>query len=260
MLTYFVAHGRETQERRVCYQFFFFLVVELPSTETMVGFSAFQTHRIIQRSFVAVKLSSETLGDTNRTFTLTVNGTWGDATPPLETTWIFAEITAGLSFVSSYVALFYAGAVFIEITLPSGHTDLSIDGFETIIGISGITAVIVTTDATSVIVVMPEVVRPTVIPGKTVIFTVMTGSIVKANIGEDKFIRGIFTYQTINGDYDADANKGKLRVVKSIFTATLPANGGNLYLYAPIPIHTTVLGKITTLVKTKVPLPHVGLS
>ena len=235
----------------------FFPVVELPSTETMVGFSVFQTHRIIQRCFVAVKLSSETLGDTNRTFTLTIDGTWRDATSPLETTWIFAETTAGLSFVSSYVALFYVGAVFIEITLPSEHTALSIDGFETIIGISGITATTVVTDATNLIIVMPEDVTSTVIPAETVTFTAMTGSVVKVNIDEDKFTFGTFSYQTINDD--DDANKGKLRVVKSIFTATLPANGGNLYLYSPSPIYTTVLCKITTLLKTKIPLPHVGL-
>ena len=200
--------------------------VEVAAAETTVSFEAYNTHTSITPAVFSVYLSAQRIqtADINSgRFTFLVNGESVTAHSSFETTWVYPGTTLELSFSSRQTAFQFTGEGYTEITLPSEHTHLTVDGIETAVDIPGFTTTLTVTDSTNVIVNIPATTAQMAIPSVEHVFSVITASASKV---DDTYYCGTFTDQTLAA---ADANKPC--VVGTIFTVTLPSDASALYLH-----------------------------
>ena len=119
------------------------------------------------------------------TDTVTVTGTTN-----FETTFNISFYHSSLSLPARQTAFIFTGAVSTEITLPSEHTHVTVDGIETAVDLPGLTTTIEATDSTNVIVQLPEVTTEVVFTEETYTFTWQTYQISGDN---SKSICGAYT-------------------------------------------------------------------
>ena len=214
--------------------------MEISAVETTVEFSDLNTHTSVSAAVFSVDLSAATLDEGK--FTFSIDGTEVAATSSFETTFLYSETTLELSFSARQTAFHFTGAISTEITLPSEHTHVTVDGIETAVDLPGLTTTIEVSESSNVIVNVPATTAQMTIPEATYVFSAVTDSVVKS--GEGTYYCGTFTDQTVNGA--ADGNTGSPCVVGTIFTVTLPTSANNLYLHAPGLTTSFALQGITT--------------
>ena len=153
-------------------------VVEISAVETTVDFTNVITHTSIPGTTVNFELSAATLAADSK-FTATLDGTQSEFTAPFATTWEVSATTLELSFSARQTAFRFTGAVSTEITLPSQHTHITVDGVETAVDLPGLTTTIVATESTNVILDVPATTTQMTIPEATYLFSAITTTLTK---------------------------------------------------------------------------------
>ena len=170
--------------------------MEISAVETTVEFSESFSVASITPTSITVVITEGTTGSANSadfTYEVTVNGdekVTVTGTTNFETTFTFPSTTLTLSLPARQTAFIFSGAVSTEITLPSEHTHVTVDGIETAVDLPGITTTIEATDSTNVIVQLPEVTTEVVFTEETYTFTWQTYQISGDN---SKSICGAYT-------------------------------------------------------------------
>ena len=154
-------------------------VVEISAVETTVEFSDFNTHTSVSAAVFSVALNAATLDEGK--FTFSIDGTEVAATSSFETTFIYSETTLELSFSARQTAFHFTGAISTEITLPSEHTHVTVDGIETAVDLPGLTTTIEVSESSNVIVDVPATTVQMTIPEATYVFSAITDSVVKSD-------------------------------------------------------------------------------
>ena len=198
-------------------------VVEVAGVETTVSFDVLNTHTSVSAAVFSVDLTANTLGD-NGEFTFTVDGSQVDATSSFETTFIYSGTTLELSFSSRQTAFHFTGEGSTEVTIPSIHSHLTVDGIETAVDIPGFTTTIVLTGSSDIIVDVPATTTQMTIPEATYVFSAITDIVTQGEGGT--YYCGTNTETT----YEAGADQ-KTCVMGTIFTVTLPSDVSALYLH-----------------------------
>ena len=221
--------------------------MEVAAVETTVEFSeSFSVTSITPTSITVVITEGTTASDQTLEYTVTVNGdeVTVTATADFETTFTFPSTTLTLSLPARQTAFIFSGAVSTEITLPSEHTHVTVNGVETAVDLPGLTTTIEATDSTNVIVQLSEVTTEVVFTEETYAFTWQTYQISDDN---SKSICGTYTLST------AAASSDDLCVPGISTVITLPTNAaqGQVFLHATglttaftLPGITTTYGRI----------------
>ena len=153
-------------------------VVEVAAAETTVSFTAENLVTSITPTTIVIAIGETTTGQAETlTYTVTVNGSDEVAVTgetPYVTTFTFESTTLSLSIPSRQTAFVFSGAVSTEITIPSEHTHVTVNGVETAVDLPGLTTTIEASDYTNIIVNLPEVTTEVVIPMETTEFTFST--------------------------------------------------------------------------------------
>ena len=226
--------------------------MEVPAAETTVEFSQQITNAQLTPTTIAVEISGTYGGDENSVvFTMKVNGADEPQTLSAEsiltTAWTYEGTTLSLSFSARQTAFRFTGAVSTEITLPTEHTHVTVDGIETAVDLPGLTTTIVATDSTVVLVELPETTTTVEIAAETYSLTVMAYKISTGDAanGQDSQSSYCGTQVLAAGATDTPC------VMSLTTTITLPSEGAtsNLYLYAPGLTTSFMLPGITTTCK-----------
>lgn len=149
------------------------------------------------------------------------------STVPFTTTWTYSATTLILSYTGRQTAFVFNGAVSTEITIPSEHTHLTVNGMETAVDLPGIVTTIEVSESTNVIITLPEVTTSMEIAEETYEFTVTAGTAhsidggVYCGLAKDEA-------QKIDG---ADTASLCIPYVSTVIT--LPTGAAPLYLNAP---------------------------
>ena len=226
-------------------------VVEISAAETTVDFSELITNVQLTPTVITVEVAG-TYGDNANSvvFTMSVNGqSQGsdgkltlNADDSLTTEWTYPGTTLSLSFSSRQTAFRFTGAVSTEITLPTEHTHVTVDGIETAVDLPGLTTTIVATDSTVVLVDLPETTTTLEITAETYSLTVMAYKISTGGDGQDSGSSYCGTQVLQAGDENTPC------VMSLTTTITLPSEAAtsNLYLRAPGLTTSFILPGITT--------------
>ena len=224
-------------------------VVEVPAAETTVDFSQQITNVQLTPTVITVEVTGTTGADENSVvFTMKVNGADAaqtlSAESVLTTAWTYEGTTLSLSFSARQTAFRFTGAVSTEITLPTEHTHVTVNGIETAVDLPGLTTTIVATDSTVVLVDLPETTTTVEITAETYSLTVMAYKISTGDTanGQDAASSYCGTQPLAAGDENTPC------VMSLTTTITLPSEAAtsNLYLYAPGLTTSFVLPGITT--------------
>ena len=223
--------------------------MEVPATETTVDFSEQITNAQLTPTTIAVEIAGTYGGDANSVvFTMKVNGADEEKTlnadASLTTEWTYEGTTLSLSFSARQTAFRFTGAVSTEITLPTEHTHVTVNGIETAVDLPGLTTTIVATDSTVVLVDLPETTTTLEITAETYSLTVMAYKISTGDTGSGQDAGSSYcgTQVLAAGATDTPC------VMSLTTTITLPSEAAtsNLYLYAPGLTTSFVLPGITT--------------
>ena len=207
--------------------------MEIPAAETTVEFSEQITGAQITPTTITIEISGTT-GDANTVeFTVSVNGAGEKQTlstgSQFTTEFTFPATTLSLSFASRQTAFRFEGAVSTEITLPSEHTHVTVNGIETAVDLPGLVTTIEVSDSTVVLVELPEATTTLEFTAETYTFTMeaYTISTGDTNIGQTQASSYCGT-QVMNSATDSAC------VMDITTTITLPtgADASNLYLHA----------------------------
>ena len=198
--------------------------MEVAGVETTVSFDVLNTHTSVSAAVFSVELSAATLGAGGE-FTFTVDGQQVEATNSFETTFIYSGTTLELSFSSRQTAFHFTGEGSTEVTIPSIHSHLTVDGIETAVDIPGFTTTIVLTGSSDIIVDVPATTTQMTIPEATYVFSAITASVATFDNGNTYYC-GTYTETT----FDAGADNSPC-VMGTIFTVTLPSDVSALYLH-----------------------------
>ena len=223
--------------------------MEVPAAETTVEFSQQITNVQLTPTTIAIEIAGTYGADANSVaFTMKVNGADEEKTlstdASLTTAWIYEGTTLSLSFSARQTAFRFTGAVSTEITLPTEHTHVTVNGIETAVDLPGLTTTIVATDSTVVLVDLPEPTTTVEITAETYSLTVMAYKISTGDTanGQDSQSSYCGTEVLAAGATDTPC------VMSLTTTITLPSEAAtsNLYLYAPGLTTSFVLPGITT--------------
>ena len=233
-------------------------VVEVAAVETTVEFSESFSVTSITPTSITVVITEGTTGSANSddfTYEVTVNGdekVTVTGTADFVTTFTFPSTTLTLSLPARQTAFIFSGAVSTEITLPSEHTHVTVNGVETAVDLPGLTTTIEATDSTNVIVQLSEVTTEVVFTEETYAFTWQTYQIAGGN---SKSICGTYTLT-------AEAAQSDDLCVPGISTViTLPTNAaqGQVFLHATgLTTAFTLPGITTTFVRVGICLVREG--
>ena len=217
--------------------------MEVVASETTVSFADRFSVTSITPTSITVVITEGTTGSANSadfTYQVTINGTPETVTgiTNFETTFVFPSTTLTLSLPPRSTAFIFTGAVSTEITLPSEHTHVIVDGIETAVDLPGLTTTIEATDSTNVIVQLPEVTTEVAVAEETYAFTWMTYQIGSAET--DKSSCGTYSLSNAAGQTSDLCGPGISNIV------TLPTSVNPLFLHATGLVTTLTLSGITT--------------
>ena len=207
-------------------------VVEIPAAETTVDFSQYVTNTAVVPTTITIEVVGTAGADANAvTFTMSVNGVaqGGDGKmtlntgTPLLTEFTFPATTLSLSFAARTSAFHFTGAVSTEITLPSEHIHVTVDGIETAVDLPALTTVIEVSESTNIIVDLPEVTTTLEFTAETYTFSMEAYTI--SSSGGTSYC----------GTQSTDSAENSACVMGITTTVTLPtgATDSVLYLIAP---------------------------
>ena len=212
--------------------------MEVSAVETTVNFSQYITDTAISATTITIEvIGTEGGNDQSVEFTMKVNGedqgSGGKMTlttgSVFTTEFTFPATTLSLSLAARQTAFRFTGAVSTEITLPSEHTHVTVNGVETAVDLPGLTTTIEATDSTNVILDLPEVTT-------TLEFTeeVYTFSMEAYVISTGDTASGQDSQSSYCGTQTTAGASGSACVMSIITTVTLPtgAEATNLYLVA----------------------------
>ena len=223
--------------------------MDVPAAETAVEFSQQITNAQLTPTVITVEIAG-TAGadDQSVVFTMKINGADEEKTlstdASLTTEWIYPGTTLSLSFSARQTAFRFTGAVSTEITLPTEHTHVTVDGIETAVDLPGLTTTIVATDSTVVLVELPETTTTVEITAETYSLTVMAYKISTDNPDSVQTADSSYCGTQVLQDGATDTPC----VMSLTTTITLPSEAAtsNLYLYAPGLTTSFMLPGITT--------------
>ena len=230
--------------------------MEVAAVETTVEFSeSFSVTSITPTSITVVITEGTTASDQTLEYTVTVNGdeVTVTATADFETTFTFPSTTLTLSLPARQTAFIFSGAVSTEITLPSEHTHVTVNGVETAVDLPGLTTTIEATDSTNVIVQLSEVTTEVVFTEETYAFTWQTYQVGSAET--DKSSCGPYSLSNTAGQTSDLCVPGISTVI------TLPTNAaqGQVFLHATgLTTAFTLPGITTTFVRVAICLIREG--
>ena len=221
-------------------------VVDIPAAETTVDFSQYVTNTAVVPTTITIEVSG-TVGDANSVeFTMKVNGADEKMTlntgSQFTTEFTFPATTLSLSFAARTSAFHFTGAVSTEITLPSEHIHVTVDGIETAVDLPALTTVIEVSESTNIIVDLPEVTTTLEFTAETYTFSMEAYTI--SSSGGTSYC----------GTQSTDGAESSACVMSITTTVTLPtgADATNLYLIAAgITTEFTLPGITTTFVPEK---------
>ena len=153
--------------------------MEISAVETAVTFTEENAVASITPTSITIEIGETTTDSANGdqfSYTVKVNG--GEevvtGTTNFVTTFTFPETTLSLSFSSRQTAFIFSGEVTTEITIPSEHTHVTVNGVETAVDLPGLTTTLTVSDSTNVIVQLPAVSTEVTVTEETYEFTWMT--------------------------------------------------------------------------------------
>ena len=217
--------------------------MEVAASETTVSFTDEFSVTSITPTSITVVITEGTTGSANSadfTYLVTINGDTTETvtgTANFETTFTFPETTLALSLPARSTAFIFSGAVSTEITLPSEHTHVTVDGIETAVDLPGLVTTIEVSDSTNVIIQLPEVTTDVTISEETYVFTWQTYQVGSAE-----------TDKSSCGPYSLTAEAGQTSdyCVPGISTViTLPTSLNPLFLHATALVTAFTLPGIT---------------
>ena len=175
------------------------------------------THTSVSAAVFNVELSAQTLGDEGK-FTFSIDGSQVEATNSFATTFSYPGTTLELSFSARQTAFQFIGEGSTEITIPSEHTHVTVDGIEIAVNIPGFTTTLTVTGSSNIIVHIPATTSQMTIPEATYVFNAITDVVT----GDETKFCGDQTLE--NGE------AGNTCVMGTTFTVTLPSDVSTLYL------------------------------
>ena len=204
--------------------------MEISAVETTVEFSESFSVASITPTSITIEIKEGTTSSANSndfTYEVTINGTpeTVTGTTNFETTFTFPSTTITLSLPARQTAFIFTGAVSTEITLPSEHTHVTVDGIETAVDLPGLTTTIEATDSTNVIVQLPEVTTEVVFTEETYAFTWQTYQISDDN---SKNICGTYTLTASAASSDDLCVPG----ISTVITLPTGATQSQVFLHA----------------------------
>ena len=231
-------------------------VVGIHTAETTVEYNEQINGVQITPTTISIEVIGTAGGDANSVeFTMNVNGqpqgTDSKMTlntdSRLTTEFTFPATTLSLSFTSRQTAFRFEGGASTEITLPSGHVHVTVNGIETAVDLPGLVTTVEVTDSTVVLIELPETATTLEFTAETYTFTMeaYTISAGDTNSGQNAGSSYCGT-QTTDGDSGSTC-------IMSILTVVTPPNAAevsNLYLRAVGPTNALTLPGITTTFKS----------
>ena len=204
--------------------------MEISAVETTVEFSESFSVASITPTSITIEIKEGTTSSANSndfTYEVTINGTQETVTGTsnFATTFTFPSPTITLSLPARQTAFIFTGAVSTEITLPSEHTHVTVDGIETAVDLPGLTTTIEATDSTNVIVQLPEVTTEVVFTEETYAFTWQTYQISDDN---SKNICGTYTLTASAASSDDLCVPG----ISTVITLPTGATQSQVFLHA----------------------------
>ena len=231
-------------------------VVGIHTAETTVEYNEQITGAQITPTTISIEVIGTTGGDANSVeFTMNVNGqpqgTDSKMTlntdSRLTTAFTFPATTLSLSFTSRQTAFRFEGGASTEITLPSKHVHVTVNGIETAFDLPGLVTTIEVTDSTVVLIELSETTTTLEFAAETYTFTMeaYTISAGDTSSGQDAGSSYCGT-QVMNSATESAC------VMDITTTVTLPtgAEGSNLYLIADGLTTALTLPGITTTFKS----------
>ena len=240
--------------------------MEISAAETTVEFSQYVTNTVLVPTTITIEVSGTVGADANSVeFTMNVNGQpQGDGGKmtlntgsQFTTEFTFPATTLSLSFASRQTAFRFEGGASTEITLPSEHTHVTVNGIETAVDLPGLVTTIEVTDSTVVLVELPEATTTLEFTAETYTFTMEAYTISTGDAGSGQDAGSSYCgTQVMNSATDSAC------VMDITTTVTLPtgAEGSNLYLVADGLTTAFTLPGITTTFKQSFQVKKVFLS
>ena len=216
-------------------------VIEIAAAETTVDFQPLFTHTVADATTISVEIEPQALRLEDIEFTGKLNGAPFTKIAPFVTTWTYPGTTLSLSFPPRQTAFRFEGAVSTEITIPSEHTHVTVNGIETAVDLPGLTTTLTITDSTNVIVDLPEVTTALEFTAESYVFIVTIDTI----DGNDS-VRFCGTDDAQILTDRRKAGIGAPCIVGTTFAVTLPSEAPALFLHADGLTTTFTLPGITT--------------
>ena len=224
-------------------------VVEVPAAETTAILEGVNTHTSAEPKLITVVIAAQTANTATNddgtvaseqavSITALIDGTTytsngsGDnsaqfTTFPFTTTFTFQSTTLELSYTARETFFTFEGAASPEITIPSQHTHVTVNGVETALDLPGLTTVIEVSDSTSVAVTVPDVTTTLEIPEETYELTITADTI--HDVDGTKYCAA----SSVAAQSLAAGETGSLCIPGISTVITLPTSAQVLYLNAP---------------------------
>ena len=103
-------------------------VVEIGAAETTLDIYPLFVHTAADATTISVEIEPQALRIGGPGFTGTINGSPFTKIVPFATTWTYPGTTLSLTFSARQAAFVFSNAISTEITLPSEHTHVTING------------------------------------------------------------------------------------------------------------------------------------
>ena len=223
--------------------------MEVPAAETTAILSGVIAHTTAEPKLITIEMSAQTAGvatneggtvDSAQAVSITalIDGTTytsdgsGESsaqftTFPFTTTFTYTATTLELSYSAVETFFTFEGAASTEITIPSQHTHVTVNGVETAVDLPELTTLIEVSESTSVAVTISDVTTTLEIPEETYELTITADTINEINGSK---------YCGFNQDATqslAAGETGSLCIPALSTVITLPTSSQVLYLNAP---------------------------
>ena len=224
-------------------------VVEVPAAETTAILEGVIAHTTAEPRLITVVVTAQTANtatndggtidsDQAKSIAATIDGTTyteggsGDSsaefsTFPFTTTFTYTATTLELSYTARETFFTFEGAASTEITIPSQHTHVTVNGVETAVDLPGLTTLIEVSESTSVAVTVPDVTTTLEIPEETYELIITADTINSIN-GTPYCAASSVAAQSL-----AAGETGSLCIPALSTVITLPTSTQVLYLNAP---------------------------
>ena len=219
--------------------------MEVPAAETTATLTGVVTHTSAEPKLITVIVAAQEASTATNddgtvaseqavSVTALIDGTeyssGGTAeftTFPFTTTFTYTATTLELSYSAVETFFTFEGAASTEITIPSQHTHVTVNGVETALDLPGLTTLIEVSDSTSVAVTVPDITTTLEIPEETYELVITADTI--HDVDGTKYCAA----SSVAAQSLAAGETGSLCIPGISTVITLPTNAQVLYLNAP---------------------------